>query len=77
MNSVTAMDRYFAHHKACSACFPAGPPIRDQAVLCPTATGLWAAYQRQIRIEASDPSDPGPSVYPLGGLDESGWDELV
>lgn len=72
MSSVDVLDRYLEHSKGCANCKPA--TVEDPVcVPCPTGQKLWNRYEAQQRIQAAsaagDPG-PGPSVYPLGGLDE-------
>lgn len=65
------LDVYLQHHRACNACKPANSE-RPTVVLCRYARKLWSDYRHSARSMPSLP--PAPSTYPLGGLDESGWE---
>lgn len=69
---MDALDRYLKHHRGCGECKSATPedPV---SVPCGYGQQLWARVQRADRaaaaLAANDPG-PGPSTYPLGGLNE-------
>lgn len=66
------LDTYLEHHRACPACAPADPERNAPARLCGYARTLWRRYRAD---RSPHPSPSVPSAYPLGGLDESGWEE--
>jgi hypothetical protein len=65
---MDALDRYMNHSKACAECKPATTedPV---CVPCPTGTQLWNRHRRVGR-DTGPAFDEGPSVHPLGGLNE-------
>lgn len=72
MPAMDALDRYMKHSRGCTECKPA---TSDDPACVPCGYGrkLWFGVQRENRMAdaaaASDPG-PGPSCYPLGGLNE-------
>lgn len=69
---MDALDRYLKHHRGCKTCKPA--TVEDPVCMpCKYGRALWAGVQREnwaADTAARDDPGPGPSCYPLGGLNE-------